>query len=269
MKTFFIILFCIISWLSLGAVSGTAMVMTASIDLAIGTYIGAVKGTVIGLLCSPFFILKRTHNNIFEVLVICFIISFPIALISGLTVNPSLAIVLTVLSYMSVYFLLLKNNSSDKSTLFSKKTIYVIPVVCLIIASVVAYNYENKSLPDDIPSLIKMMGDNDIGRHMAAARKLKTYGKEPFLIAIKHKNPNVRARAAHFLGLLNDPSVEATLIEASTDTDSHVRMWVAFSLGEIGDKEALPTLNILVNDKEKIVSNKAQEAIKIIENRNN
>jgi hypothetical protein len=269
MKIVFIILFCVISWLSLGAIASNTMMMAMSIDLPEGTYIGAVEGTLIGLLCSPLIILKRKHKHIFTILSICFVVAFPIALISGFTGNPRLAKGLSIFSYLSVYYLLVRDSSPDEIALFEKKIIYVVPVLCLIVASVVAYNYEDPSIPKDIPSLIEMMGDNDIGRHMDAARKLKAYGKAPFLIAIKHENPNVRARAAHFLGLFKEASVQDVLIDASADSDPHVRMWLAYSLGQIGDSKALPALKVLANDKEEIVSSQAKEAIEQIQKRTN
>jgi hypothetical protein len=172
-----------------------------------------------------------------------------------------------MVTMLSVYYLLTRDSSADEKELLSRKQIYIIPFLCLIMASVVAYKYVDKSLPSDIPSLIEMMGNNDISRHMAAARKLKTYGKEPFLIAIKNKNPNVRAVAAHFLGLLKDPSVQDVLIEASKDPDPYVCMWTAFSLGQIGDTKALPALRALAKNSEKIVQSKSEEAIDKIQRR--
>jgi hypothetical protein len=262
-------MFCVVLGLSLGYIAGNATMIAMSINLADGIYIGAVQGAKLGLLCSPLFIIKRNHPNIFAVMVICFVLSFPVALISGFAVNPRISIGLTLLSYLSVYYLLLMNGLSNDEKLFENKILYITPVLCLIIAAVLAYNYEDKSLPSDIPSLIEMMGDNDIERHMNAARELKTYGKDPFLIAIKHKNPNVRAVAAHFLGLFEDPSVQDVLIDAATDSDPHVCMWVAFSLGQIGNLKSLPALNNLMNDKEEIVRRKAEESINQIKKRAN
>ncbi len=267
MKTIIIILFCLVSGLSLGAIAGTSMSMAFEIDLPAGPYIGAIFGGVLGLLFSPLFILRRANRNIFAILVLCFSLSFPVSLISGLTRNSWLAAGLTMVAMLSTYYLSTRDGSADEKDLFSRKQIYIIPFLCVMVASIVAYNYEDKSLPIDIPALIEMMGDNDISRHMAAARKLKTYGKAPFLIAIKHENPNVRAVAAHFLGLLKDPSVQDVLIEASKDPDPYVRMWTAFSLGQIGDTKALPALRSLAKDSKRIVQSEAEEAINKIQKR--
>jgi len=112
-----------------------------------------------------------------------------------------------------------------------------------------------------------MMGDNDMAVHTAAGRKLLNYGKEPFLTGLQHPDPRVRNRAAHFLGLLGDPSVQNDLVKASKDSDAHVRMWVAFSLGKIGDLEALPSLQELAADEQEIVRREAKEAIEEVKNR--
>lgn len=146
---------------------------------------------------------------------------------------------------------------------------FIIPVLCLIIAGLTFFLSEERyDLPDDVPSLIEMMGDYDMGIHRAAARKLKkNYGKEPFLIAIKHENSYVRTQAALFLGFFNDASLQDILIETSTDSDAHVRMYVALSLGRIGNSKSLSVLNILAKDKESIVRSEAEEAIKQIQKR--
>ena len=267
MKTFFIICFCALSGLSLGAIAGNAMIMALSIDLSAGAYIGALQGAIVGLLCSPLFVLKKNHKNIFAIMVMCFVLTFPVAVISGFTINPWLSIGLSVLSYLSIYYLSVRGGTHDENDIFRKIVVYIVPIVCLVIAAIAAYSHEDKSLPRDIPSLIEMMGDNDIGRQMAAARKLKSSGKAPFLTALNHKNPRVRATAAHFLGLLNDTSVQNVLIESSKDADPYVRMWTAFSLGRIGDLKALPVLNILADDKEEIVRRRAITAIENIRKR--
>ena len=259
--------FCIASGLSLGIIAGLTMTMALSIELTAGPYIGAVYGAVLGLLLSPFFIFKRDSENIHAVLVLCFTLSVPVALVAGFTKILWVAVALTVLSMFSVYFFSIKSGLINRRGLPVLKRTFVIPLLCIIVAASIAYRSEDKSLPNDIPALIEMMGDNDMVRNTAAARKLMVHGKDPYLIAIKHRNPNVRSMAAHWLGLLNDSSAQGVLIEASKDPDAHVRMWVAFSLGRIGDKAALPTLQLLAKDREEIVRSYAQESINAIQRR--
>ncbi|TAN37941.1 MAG: HEAT repeat domain-containing protein [Nitrospirae bacterium] len=265
MEAIIIILFCIVAGLSLGSIAGLTMTMALSVDLTAGPYIGAIYGGMLGLLLSPLFMLRRANKNIFAVLVMCFTLSFPVAVIAGFTKMLWVAVGLTMLSMLSVYYFSMKDGFVTEKKLHVRKRIFIVPLFCIIVAATIAYSSEDKSVPSDIPALIEMLGDNDIGRHMAAARKLKAYGKAPFLTAIKHQNPNVRSVAAHFLGLLNDPSVQDVLIETSKDPDQYVRMWTAFSLGRIGDKKALPTLQLLAQDREEIVRLRAEEAINEIQ----
>jgi len=267
MRYVIIVLFCLVAGLSLGNVAGTSMSMTFGLDLPAGPYIGAVMGGMLGLLLSPLFLLKKVRSNIFEILVLCFSLAFPVAVISGLAKRPWLSIGLTLATVLSVYILALKKVDDADAPLFSKKKLLIVPLVAIVIASLAAYRSEDKMLPDDVPTLIELMGDNDLAVHTAAARKLMKHGKEPFLTALHHKNPNVRAVAAHFLGLLHDPSVQDALIESATDPDHYVRMWSAFSLGEIGDEKALPTLTALMKDKERVVRDRAEESIAKLQKR--
>ena len=256
MRNVSIVLFCVVSGICLGVIS--AAVMAGPLPLLFGSLLGGG----LGLLCSSLFLWKRHHRHIFEILSVCFIIAVPVAAVSGLTAKPFLAIGLTASTILSAFFLLIREASRDDEYVFKKATVYLVPIVC-IVAVIATYD----RYPEDIPSLIEMMGMNDMQLRSTAANRLKVYGKDPFLIAIKHKNPSVRATAAHFLGLLKDPTVVGALIESAKDPYAHVRMWTAFSLGEIGDSHALPTLDLLAQDGEEIVRLKAQEAIEKINER--
>lgn len=108
MDAIIIISFCIVSGLSLGLISGLTMTMALSIDLTAGPYIGAIYGAILGVLLSPFFAIKRTSENIYAVLVLCFTLSAPVALVAGFTKLLWLAVGLTVLSMFSVYFFSIK-----------------------------------------------------------------------------------------------------------------------------------------------------------------
>jgi len=267
MKNLIIALFCLVSGLSLGSIAGISMSMAFKINLPAGPYIGAVTGGLLGLLLSPFFILRKVRHNKFEILVLCFTLAFPVALVSGLTRNPWLAIGLTLATILSVYIHTIKNGDYDRLPLYSRKTLLIFPLIAIGFATLVTYIMEDEMIPDNVPALIELMGDNDISVHTAAAKKLMKYGKEPFLSALQHKSPNVRAVAAHFLGLLHDQTAQDALIESSHDPDHYVRMWSAFSLGEIGDEKSLPVLEILSSDKENVVRLKAKEAIRKVKKR--
>ena len=265
MTNILIVLFCLAAGLSLGNIAGTSMSMALGLDLPAGPYIGAVMGGILGLLFSPLFLLRKVRSNIFEILALCFSLAVPVAVISSLARQPWFSIGLTLATVISVYIFALLRGDDAGTPLSSKKKILYAPLVAIVLASFAAYWSEDKRLPDDVPTLIELMGDNDMAVHTDAARKLMKRGKEPFLTALHHKNPNVRAVAAHSLGLLHDPSVQDVLIETSRDSDKYVRMWVAFSLGRIGDKTALPTLQLLAKDREEIVRSCAEESINAIQ----
>lgn len=267
MQYVIIVLFCLVAGLSLGNVAGTSMSMAFGHDFAAGPYIGAVTGGLLGLLLSPLFLSRKVRSNIFDMLVLCFSLAFPVAAISGLARQPWFSIGLTLATVLSVYILAYKKVDNADAPLSSKKKFLLFPLVAIVIASFAAFRSEDKMLPDDVPTLIELMGNNDLAIHTAAARKLMKHGKEPFLTALHHKNPNVRAVAAHFLGLLHDPSVQDELIKSAYDPDHYVRMWSAFSLGEIGDEKALPTLIALTKDKERVVRDRAEESIAKLQKR--
>jgi len=262
MKTTFIFFFCLVCGISLGGAA--AVVMSATIQTP-AFYAGSLVGAILAFLFSPLFIVKRGHPNIFPAMAIAFVLTFPLAVLSGLTRSPWTGIALTAISILSIYYHFLFSAEAKDEAILKRKRIYVVPLLCLTTAALLTYTYD--PLPDNVSSLVEMMGDNDMAVHTAAGRKLLKYGKEPFLTGLQHRDPRVRNRSAHFLGLLGDPSVQNDLVKASKDSDPHVRMWVAFSLGKIGNSQALPTLHELAADDQDIVRRQAKEAIDEIKNR--
>jgi hypothetical protein len=259
-KATFIFLFCVVSGICLG---GAAAVVMAGTIQTPAFYTGSLIGATVAFLCSPLFLTKMNNRNIFPAMVISFVLTFPVAVLTGLTGSPWTGIGLTAISIFALYYgLLIRNDTKDEDVIFKWKGVYVVPLLCLLTAGVIAYRYD--PLPDDIPALIEMLGDNNMERHTAAGRKLLNYGKTPFLTALQHHDARVRATAAQFLGTLGDSSVQNELVKASKDLDPHVRMWVAFSLGKIGDSHALETLHQLAADSERIVRSEADRAIEEI-----
>jgi hypothetical protein len=177
--------------------------------------------------------------------------------------DPVLAILLTALSMAGGFFGFVWRASTDRG-IWGKPAGYVLPAVCLVIGGITA---SHRRVPDDVPSLIEMLGNNDMQLQAEAQQKLVLRGKDPLLQALRHPSPGVRANAAHGLGLLHDRSAEGNLLESAVDSDPHVRMWSAYSLGEIGSARALPILERLSNDPEAIVRMHAEEALEKLRGR--
>lgn len=124
------------------------------------------------------------------------------------------------------------------------------------------------NLPGDLPSLMQLMGSNDMGVNFDAARRVdKLYGKAGLLEALKQSNANTRAVAAHFLMNHPEPDVQAALLAATRDPDDYVRMWATLSLGKIGDREVLSRVKSLTADSSELVSTMAKEALEELNSR--
>jgi len=124
-------------------------------------------------------------------------------------------------------------------------------------------------LPADLESLLGRLDCKvDLKmKHCAMARIRDAYGAPALLQALRGDNACIRAEAAHGLMAYGQAGVQAALIRAGRDRDPHVRMWAAFSLGEVGGEAALPVLRDLENDPRDFVAAMAVEAVVKIQNR--
>lgn len=143
----------------------------------------------------------------------------------------------------------------------------VVVLIFLTIGLTVIWVNLNNKLPDDENSLIEMMGNNDEDVSFSAAHKLVKIGKAPLLRACLNSNPNVRGCAAHFLMNFPGKDVQTVLMTTAKDSDPWVRMWSAYSLGEIGDKDAVKTLEKLSTDDKDFVELDAKEALDKLKSR--
>lgn len=93
--------------------------------------------------------------------------------------------------------------------------------------------------------------------NLIARRNLKGLTK----ILKNHKNPRVRATAAHGLGIIQDKKSVRPLIVALNDPSKGVRLQAAIALGEIIDSRAVNPLIRALSDDDKDVQLAAAEAL--------
>jgi HEAT repeat protein len=123
-------------------------------------------------------------------------------------------------------------------------------------------------VPDDRPGLMSAMAENDMSIHVAAMRKvIQRYGGPGLRKALASPNERTRARAAH--GLASCPGVEneGALVGAASDRDEYVRIWAAYSLGQIGSARGSETLDRLQRDDSAGVRDSAARAKAVLDAR--
>jgi hypothetical protein len=112
MKATFIFLFCVVCGICLGG--SAAVVMSATIQTP-AFYTGSLVGTVLAFLFSPLFLVKRNDPVIFPAMAVAFVLTFPVAVLSGLTRSPWTGISLTAISIFSIYYhFLFRADSKDE-----------------------------------------------------------------------------------------------------------------------------------------------------------
>src|SRR5947208_12905413 len=144
MKATFIFLFCVVCGICLG---GAAAVVMAGTIQTPAFYAGSLVGATVAFLCSPLFIIKRNDPNIFPAMAIGFVLTFPVAVLSGLTRSPWTGIGLAAISIFSIYYHFLFRGDSSDEDVIKRKAFYVVPLLCLLTAGVLGYRYD--PLPDD------------------------------------------------------------------------------------------------------------------------
>ena len=119
-----------------------------------------------------------------------------------------------------------------------------------------------------VSPLIPVLNDKDEEWHvrMAAAEALGWIGErdtvEPLVSALEDPHWIVRSRAAIALGRIQDPRAVVPLIFAIiTDQDPLVRGYVADALGEIKDARAIEPLRTALEDEDRDVRKKAEQAL--------
>jgi len=107
----------------------------------------------------------------------------------------------------------------------------------------------------------------DVGR--AAAASLAGFGPlglKRLAEAIHHPEPWLRQHAIYGLTLSADKRIVPLILEMTNDPDRDVQKQAVQSLGELGDKRALPTLQeIVLNRADKEMYRLAKKAIEVLE----
>jgi HEAT repeat protein len=99
-------------------------------------------------------------------------------------------------------------------------------------------------LLNDSDLLVKTYAIQSLGRRMATAAVVPLCE----LLLKKDLHPQVASNALRVLADLRDPRALDTLIALLKSKDPFLRYDAAFALGEIGDREAIPHLELLLSD---------------------
>jgi len=118
---------------------------------------------------------------------------------------------------------------------------------------------------ESIPLLKKMVGDED-GRVadaclVALAKMGEPAGTKRFISALESTKQEVRAKAAEYLGDINDASAIDPLRKRLTDWDRNTKCAAITALGKLKDKQSIPAIRELLWDKEDDIKEKAAEAL--------
>lgn len=98
--------------------------------------------------------------------------------------------------------------------------------------------------------------------------RIKSLDTIPFLIErLSDEHKDIRARAAHALGMIGDPSCCTNLIEALQDKEWPVRAMAAKALGRIKAPEAIEQLCKILGDRQWWVRANTAEALKNMGNK--
>jgi len=121
-----------------------------------------------------------------------------------------------------------------------------------------------------IDLLIDSLKDSEASVRTAAVKSLTRIGElsvAPLIETLHHDNYKVREAAARALGQIGDKQVVEYLIVMLKDESHEVRRTTAKALGLIGDLRAVDSLNLALEDIKPGVRKAAAEGLRLIEDR--
>ena len=123
-----------------------------------------------------------------------------------------------------------------------------------------------RTLPDDLPSLMSSMNSNNETTSVAASNKVaKLYGKAGLLQVLTSGGPTARAMSARWLVPFEDAEVERALIATlNNDHDSAVRIRVLWTLKDTGTSASLEAVDRATQDRDAPVAAMARDAASAI-----
>ena len=151
MKNIFLLLFCGVAAASLAMASALAAAGEFN-KIVVG--VGVMVGGGLGIVLSPVALIFRRKPNIVLIIALCFVTSFPIAIISGLAATPWVSIALTALSALGTFALLVKLDDENPESPFRRKSVFLLPAAFTVLATL--FVYQQNRLPDDPVVLIEM-----------------------------------------------------------------------------------------------------------------
>ena len=104
---------------------------------------------------------------------------------------------------------------------------------------------------------------NDDGKQKAKANSIPTLDAqilEPLLQGLSNSYTDISFRSAYALALLHDDRAFGALMRLMHDNDDNTRIGIAKAFGELGQKDGLTVLPMLLDDKNATVRHVAMQA---------
>jgi len=159
------------------------------------------------------------------------------------------------------------NRASQRSTQSTPSTQSVVVILFVIIAAI-ASGCE-PSTPDDLPSLIVVMNDNNETLAVAALNKIdQKYGEAGLLKALREGGESAQVMASHRLANYPDAKVEQALLEQLEKRgDISIRGSALMALEVVGTSRSLSVIRRLETDSDKEIAEMAMRTEHEIQSR--